>query len=102
MIGIIFWVIVILVVFYFFNKYQNKYQSFQGNVFNLIIIGFLLFFAGTGIYVYLKVRPDLGSFNGSLAFFKLYFSWLGQFFTGTRDVVGYAVSHDWGVNSTSG
>lgn len=102
MLSVIFWIFGALILFYFFNKYQNRYQSFQGNVFNVIVVGLLLFFVLTAIYVYISSKPDVGSFQGTTAFLKVYFSWLGSFFTGTRDVVGYAVNYNWGVNSSIG
>lgn len=101
MIWIIFWIIVVVVVFYLINKYQNRYQSFQGNIFNFVVIGLLLFFVFTASYVYINSASDLTSFKGVSDFLKLYFTWLGGFLNGTKDVVGYAVKQDWGLNSTN-
>ncbi len=101
MLWAIIWIIGVVLVFYLINKYQNRYQSFQGGLFNLIVIGLLLFFVFTAAYVYLTTKSNFGSFGEVVSFAKIYFSWLGNFMTGTKNVVGYVVEQDWGVNSTN-
>ena len=90
---------VILIVF-FVNSYQNKYQSFQGVVFNTIVVILLLFFLISITYVYRSNDVELTSFKGITNFSKVYFSWLGSIFRTTGNVVGYTVEQDWGGNYT--
>ena len=90
----------VIVIIFFVNSYQNKYQSFQGVVFNTIIIILLLFLLISVTFVYKKSDTNLTSFKGIMSFFKVYFSWLGSLFKTTGNVVGYTVEQDWGGNAT--
>jgi hypothetical protein len=102
MIWLIVTVFIALAAVFFFNSYQNKYQSFQGVVFNFIIVGVLLFLIFSVAFVYTTSEVSLKSLQGVLDFGKLYFSWLGQFFVQSKNAVGYVINQNWGVNSTSG
>jgi len=90
----------VVVVVFLINSYQNKYQSFQGVIFNVIIIALLLFLLVTFSYVYRTSKPDLTSFNGVVGFFKIYLSWVGGFFQNTGNIAGYVIKQNWTPNST--
>ena len=101
MIGILFLIFVIVAVIFLVNSYQNKYQSFQGVVFNVIVVIFLLFLVFSSIYVYKNYDTNLTSFEGVVNFAKIYFVWVGHFFSNAGNSVGYVVKQDWGGNITS-
>jgi len=86
----------VLLVF-FVNKYQNRYQSFQGSLFNGIVIALLVFILASGIYLYLNTDYDLTTYQGILSILKTYSIWLGSIFDNFRGIVGYAVKQDWSV-----
>ena len=90
----------IIAVIYLFNSYQNKYQNFQGVLFNFVIIMLLVFLLFTVSYVYSNTNPDLSNFSGVVNFIKVYFSWLGSFFGNTKNIAGYATKQNWVGNLT--
>jgi len=95
-------IFVIVAIIYFFNSYQNKYQSFQGVLFNTILITLILFLLfGVG-YVYKKTSPNFTDFEGFIGFFKSYVVWLKSFFGNLGNVAGYTVKQNWALNSTGG
>ncbi len=98
--GLIILLLAIVLVILWINKYQNKYQSFQGNLFNFIVVSTLLFLVVSIGYVYLSGDFELKSFEDFLFFGKSYLSWLGNFFGNTKNIVGYTVKQDWGGNLT--
>ncbi|MEK6895824.1 MAG: hypothetical protein AABX48_04870 [Nanoarchaeota archaeon] len=100
MINIILIIFVIIAVIYLFNSYQNKYQNFQGVLFNFVIIMLLVFLLFTVSYVYSNTNPDLSNFSGVVNFIKVYFSWLGSFFGNTKNIAGYATKQNWVGNLT--
>ncbi len=99
--GVIIIILVVLAVLFFFNSYQNKYQSLQGNLYNFIVVGALLFFVGTGIFVYSRAGIEVNSVRDLFSFFKVYLSWLGSFFSGTKSIVGNVVKSEWTSNLTN-
>ena len=97
---IIIGVIVILGIL-FINGSQNKYQSFQGTVFNFLIVGLLIFLVVSVGYVYSKNEIEIDSFNDATAFFKIYYAWIANIFSNFGKVTGYAIQQDWfSSNST--
>lgn len=100
MIWLIFVLLGVLAIVFFVNKYQNSYQSMQGNVFNLVVVFLLVFLVLSLGYVYLKTDFNLTSFNGFLGFFKAYFAWILGLADNFNNVAGYAVKQNWSLNST--
>ncbi len=79
-----------------------EFKDIKHRFFLFIVIIFLLFmFVSMGI-VYFNYDIDLTSFDGVVKSGKIYFTWVGNFFSNFKDISGYAVKHDWGVNSTIG
>jgi hypothetical protein len=100
MIGIVILVFGIIAIIFLVNRYQNRYQSFQGTVFNTIIVILLIFFLFTATYVYTNTDSNITSFEGLIDFVKVYFSWTGYFVRNIGHVVGNVVGQDWGANLT--
>lgn len=90
----------IIVVIFFINGYQNKYQSFQGMVFNMLVVILLIFLLVSVFFVYQNSDVDLTSFQGFVDFGKVYFSWLGNSFKNMGNAVGYVINQDWRGNVT--
>lgn len=100
MIWVILVIFAVVAIVYFINSYQNKYQSFQGVVFNSIIVSTLVFFVFTVSFVYIKNKPDLTNFREIIGFFKLYFFWVVNLLNNTGDIAGYVIKQNWIPNST--
>ncbi len=100
MLTIVILIFVLVAVVYLFNSYQNKYQSFQGVIFNVLVIGVLIFFLFSVSYVYINTDPSLGSFGGFVEFVKVYLSWVAGFFGNVGHVSGYVINQNWGGNVT--
>lgn len=101
MLGLVIGVFIVLALIFLINGYQNKYQSFQGTVFNFIIVVMLLFLVLSVGYVYLGFEGDISTFAGFLSFFKLYFAWVADLVKNLGNITGYVVQQDWGaINST--
>lgn len=98
MIEIVILVFALIAVIFLVNKYQNRYQSFQGMVFNTIIVILLIFFLFTTAYVYRNTDANLTSFEGIISFVKVYFSWIGSFIKNIGHIAGNVISQDWGGN----
>ncbi|MBS3071560.1 hypothetical protein J4408_01075 [Candidatus Pacearchaeota archaeon] len=94
-------VIGIIVLVFWINSYQNKYQSFQGNVFNIIVMGLIIFVIISSGYVYLNGDFTIKSFNDFSIFARTYFSWLASFFTNAKGVAGYVINQNWVGNITN-
>jgi len=94
-------VIIIVLVVFIFNKYQNKYQNFQGNIFNIIVTLLIIVILFSVGYVYATNSVSLKSLNGFLEFGKLYLGWLKGLLANTKDIVGYVINQEWGLNSTA-
>lgn len=96
MIGMIILILVIILAIFLFNSYQNKYQSFQGGIFNVLVIGLLFFFLLSAVYVYKTKDVSLNNFSGILGFSKVYLSWISGFFKSVGHIIGYAIKQSWG------
>lgn len=101
MLNLVLIVFVIVAIIYLFNSYQNKYQSFQGVIFNLLVVSLLIFLLFSVSFVYTKTNPELTSFGGFVSFVKVYFSWVLGFFSNVGDISGYVVKQNWEGNLTS-
>lgn len=91
----------VLIVVFLFNSYQNKYQSFQGNLFNFAVVFLLVFLILTIGSAYISSNFDLFSFKGLVGFFKFYLVWLGNFFSKGVSVAGYFIKQEWSLNVTN-
>lgn len=100
MILLVILVFAIIAIIFFVNSYQNKYQSFQGVVFNFIIVILLLFLLISVFFVYKNSDVNLTSFQGVVDFGKIYFSWILHFFQNSGGILGYAINQDWKGNVT--
>lgn len=100
MIGLILLVVAVVGLIFFFNNYQNKYQSLQGGIFNFIIVVTLAFLVLSVSYVYLSNDVSLNSFENVVDFGGVYFSWLGGLFDNFKSITGYAIDQDWSANVT--
>lgn len=92
--------LIVIAAILIFNMYQNKYQSAQGTIFNVVVTCFVLFLALSMGYVYFKGDVSVRSFNEVVVFGKLYFSWLGHFFGNIKGITGYVIKMDWAGNVT--
>ena len=91
---------VLVACIYFVNSYQNKYQSFQGNVFNTLAVAFIVFVLGSVGYVYASSKTNVSNLEGIIQFFKLYYNWFILFIKNTGRVAGYVVKQNWTINSS--
>ena len=98
MIEIVFLILAVIIIIFLVNSYQNKYQSFQGVVFNILVIVFLFFFLASTIYVYLSSDISIASFGNVIEFGKVYFAWIIGFFKTIGNIAGYVIKQNWGVN----
>jgi len=92
------WIILILAtvaIIFLVNSYQNKYQSFQGGIFNVLVIALLFFVLISTAYVYKTKDISLNSFSGFVDFSKIYFAWIFGLFKTVGHVIGYAIQQSW-------
>jgi len=100
MIGIVIGILVVVVLIFLFNGYQNKWQSFHGSLFNIIVIGLLLFLFFSALYVYDNKNVEIKNVQDFVGFGKIYLNWFANFFGNVKGIAGYAVKQDWEGNST--
>src|SRR3989344_5224900 len=86
--------VVLAIVIFKFKEFRHRMGLLTIIVLILIIIlSFSIVISGKGV--------DFNTFDGVVKAGKLYFSWLGGAFHNLKDLSGYAVKQEWGVNSTN-
>lgn len=68
-------------------------------IYKFLLVTIVLFIISI-IYAWLKSGINPSSYEGFLGLGKMYFSWLGSLFGNIGSIGGYAMNHDWGLNST--
>ena len=92
------WIIIVALILV--GLFLLEFKDIKHRFFLFAVVVFLLFvFISSGI-VYFNYSLDLRSFDGFVEAGKIYFTWIANFFSNFKDISGYAVKHDWGVNST--
>lgn len=78
-----------------------KFKEVKSHLFYRAIGVVFLIFAATIVYVWIKGGINLTTYQGFLDLGRSYYTWLGGLFNNVGSITGYAVQHDWGVNSTA-
>lgn len=78
-----------------------KFKEVRSHLFYRTIGVVLVIFLASLAYVWIKGGINLTTYQGFLQLGQSYYSWLGSLFNNMGSVTGYAVQHDWGVNSTA-
>ena len=94
------WIVIVILILV--SLFLLEFKDIKHRFFLFIIIIFLLFLFVSLSIVYFNYDLDLKSFDSLVKSGKIYFTWVSNFFSNFKDISGYAVKHNWGVNSTIG
>src|SRR3989344_5122313 len=102
MIGLIIFAVVVLGVIVFLFKSQDLVgviNLVRKNIFYVLLIVVLLFFAFSLYNIHKTYNVDLKSFDGVIQAGRIYFLWIRNLFGNLGGVTGYAVQQDWWLNN---
>ena len=83
------------VIILFVKAKELRHQYFYKGLAVLILL-----FLGSIAFVWITSGINISTYEGFLSLGKTYFGWLGSLANNLGNIGGYAVKHDWGVNST--
>lgn len=77
-------------------------KRFRHKMFAVFLIGLILFFYLSGVFVFKGREVDFKSISGTIAVTKIYFSWLGSVFVNLKSITTNVIKMNWESNKTIG